>query len=52
MKMDGDKIKVELYRNYFKQCTGQSDTEFDRIVASFPNSTDALAYLKGRFGER
>ena len=52
MQMDGDKIKVELYREHYKKVTGQTDAQFDHVVAAYPNAKDALAYLKSQVGER
>jgi hypothetical protein len=52
MEMDGAKIKVEMYRNLFKQVTGQTDKDFDKLVKSYPNSNDCLSYLRGRLGAR
>lgn len=47
-----NEMKVELYRNKFKEITGQSDKDFDKLVASYPNAGDALSYLRGRLGVR
>lgn len=50
MKMDGDAIKVQLYRDRWKRLTQQTDRDFDRLIKSYPSAQQALLYLKGRCG--
>jgi ribonuclease HIII len=47
-----NEIKVELYRELYKERTSQSDKDFDKLVDSYSRPEDALSYLRGRLGPR
>lgn len=52
MQMDGAAIKVELYRELYKERTRLTDKDFDKLVKSYPDPNHALSYLRGFIGIR